>query len=547
MVVRALPQFRRHQGLSPPFVTAIRVVGRRSIAERRSSSALFVLGAMLGLVIVNSCTESKPPARPRMTEPTVALHGLTHDDSVAAGYFLPRTTAFVAAADVTCDPDGCPQLVSADPASLFQGFNQPGPVTLQFSGPVGSVTVVGSGAIECDAGQYGILVGYDSTGVELGRTSLHLIDPADCSPESNPDDVTFGAAATLVSSTTIARAVILPMSPLVFPVLGQCCGHASATYSVSFASLPPAPKLSVNCPSSAVRGDAIACNISVTPATLAFTITGINAQVFADGAFTALAIAPPPSAISAGQVYKLEGPAIASTTLTVDATVTVQGQARSLTKDVSFSVTARPTESADYIMTLSPEASGPGRTQKYPTVFSGGGALGLYARQPPDWSQVSISTAGEGPNKGLSYINSIPGIPASLIYLTFAIFPGDPWYTAHPTNPGPLNSLGLKICTQSQIDNLRLQVERHEGITMATNSHFGIDQDLLRQWKFARLFGSMVSAARGTAEAVKQQIVTQMATEWQKEAEVLEPLQHAFDGSDTPAIFNSLGCSIYLD
>ena len=82
---------------------------------------------------------------------------------------------------------------------------------------------------------------------------------------------------------------------------------------------------------------------------------------------------------------------------------------------------------------------------------------------------------------------------------------------------------------------------------MADNSHYGIDQDLLRKWKFGRLFGGMVSAVRGTPESIRQQMVLEIAVEWNKEAEALEPLQNAFDASDTPAMMNALGCSIFLD
>lgn len=78
------------------------------------------------------------------------------------------------------------------------------------------------------------------------------------------------------------------------------------------------------------------------------------------------------------------------------------------------------------------------------------------------------------------------------------MFPGDPWYEAHPAAPGPLNALGLRICTKGEIDGMRLEVERHEGITLANNSHYGIDQNLLRTWKFAHVFGSLVTNARGT-------------------------------------------------
>lgn len=49
---------------------------------------------------------------------------------------------------------------------------------------------------------------------------------------------------------------------------------------------------------------------------------------------------------------------------------------------MQFAVTARPTEQGDYIMTIPPEASGPNGTVKYSSINSGGGALGLYSRQP---------------------------------------------------------------------------------------------------------------------------------------------------------------------
>jgi len=130
----------------------------------------------------------------------------------------------------TCAVD-CVAVLGAEP-SFDQGYDQPGPITLTFAGDVGSVTVTGEGAILC-AGTYGTLIGYDAAGALLGQVALRLIDPTDCSPSENPDDVTFGATATLVTQTPMARAVILPMSPLSFPVFGIPGGKAKATYAVS--------------------------------------------------------------------------------------------------------------------------------------------------------------------------------------------------------------------------------------------------------------------------------------------------------------------------
>lgn len=195
-------------------------------------------------------------------------------------------------------------------------------------------------------------------------------------------------------------------------------------------------------------------------------------------------------------------------------------------------------------MTLRPVADGPGRTSKYPDL--GGGTLGLYWRQPPDFEQITVATAASGPNQGLSYVLSIPGIPASLINLTLALFPGDPWYNAHPDSSGIRNDLGELICTKRQIDGLRLQIERHEGTTMASNSHYGIDQDLLRRWKLGTYMGSRVISVQGSAEQIRQRFALDFAAEWRREDAALKPLDQAFDATDIPAIYNSLGCSIFL-
>jgi len=104
----------------------------------------------------------------------------------------------------------------------------------------------------------------------------------------------------------------------------------------------------------------------------------------------------------------------------------------------------------------------------------------------------------------------------------------------------------LNICTKSQIDGLRLEIERHEGITQADNSHFGIDQALLRRWKLGTFMGSHVIYVTGTPEQIQQQMAFDFKLEWLRENAFLDPLQDAFDATDPPAIFSGLGCSIFL-
>jgi hypothetical protein len=76
---------------------------------------------------------------------------------------------------------------------------------------------------------------------------LQLIDPSDCSPPDNPDNVTYGATATLtVPYGVITWFEITPMSPMTFTVFGKCCGHPSQTYSVALvAGSPPPAKLTL--------------------------------------------------------------------------------------------------------------------------------------------------------------------------------------------------------------------------------------------------------------------------------------------------------------
>jgi hypothetical protein len=239
---------------------------------------------------------------------------------------------------------------------------------------------------------------------------------------------------------------------------------------------------------------------------------------------------------------------VTSTTLTVEGTVNYQGTTLPLSnKDApaTFRVDPRAKEKEDYLMDLPPVNAGQGKTTKYPTINSGGGTLGLYQWQPPDWQTSQIATASTGPNAGLSYVLSIPGIPASQIYVTLALYSGSQWVLAHPIKPGRLDPLGHLMCTRSQISQLLTNVERHEGLTMASNSHYGIDQDLLLRWKLGRIFGGLVTASTGSPDAIRQHLVTTMSVEWAKERTYVHTLQVAFDATDTPKVLLSGICSIY--
>jgi hypothetical protein len=207
-------------------------VGCASRPSKLGSSRARVAAFIVAAWMATACSES--PTHPVQLSPARSSRGLTHDDSVARGVFAPSMNRLSASPAPLLDAisDGSAAIASVTPG-WFQGASQPGTISATVTGNVNSVTVVGRGAILC-SGNYGDLIGYDADGLELGRTSLQLIDASDCSPPDNPDDVTFGAQATLtVTSGLIARFEITPMSPLNFPVLGNPGGRASQTYTAT--------------------------------------------------------------------------------------------------------------------------------------------------------------------------------------------------------------------------------------------------------------------------------------------------------------------------
>lgn len=134
----------------------------------------------------------------------------------------------------------CSTTVTSDPAtpypllqSAFPDREQMENLKVTFSQGVGSVRVSGTGAIKCSGSTHGTAIAYSVDSVELGRADFTLSDSTDCSPESNPDGVTFGAEVSLAVPAGVRRIVILPPQPWSFPV-GENEGFVTAFYTISF-------------------------------------------------------------------------------------------------------------------------------------------------------------------------------------------------------------------------------------------------------------------------------------------------------------------------
>jgi hypothetical protein len=253
---------------APPRGVVVMALGptRASARARVHAFLLFALGA------VSACNDPGDNAS-SIVRP-LGRPGFSRTDSASLGLLRSRIGAVGTMAG-TSDPGT--SIVSITP-SYSQGYAQPQTIVGMVAGPVQQISVTGGArgagtAIKC-TGTYGTIIGYDVDGVELGRQNLDLIEPADCSPPSNPDDLTYGAAGTLrVSNGIIATFEITPMSPLEFDVLGTPGGHASATYAIDVGFLA-APRILVNCtPVTITRASStpVSCTASATGGSLAIT------------------------------------------------------------------------------------------------------------------------------------------------------------------------------------------------------------------------------------------------------------------------------------
>jgi hypothetical protein len=215
------------------------------------------------LVVLAACGESPVSGVNQLT--SRSTKGLSSADSAN----LPKRAGLRVGPVASVSSYAGTSIVSLEPGS-YQGYDQPLAIVGTLSGPVNRISVSGQGAIKC-SGSYGVIIGYDSLGAEIGRQSLSLIDPSDCSTAGNPDDVTYGAAGTLITGNSIiASFEITPMSPLVFPVF-ELTGRASANYTIDVGELL---RISVVCsPSSVTRASAspVTCTASSTSGTVAIS------------------------------------------------------------------------------------------------------------------------------------------------------------------------------------------------------------------------------------------------------------------------------------
>jgi len=495
------------------------------VLTRRQARSLVTIGLLISGG-ATACLDSR-----RGDALGARAHRFTHADSVRALLEAPERPNLEAFPGESCDASAtlCPAFVGASPG-FFQGYNQPSVIELTFAGPVGAISVQGRGAISCDPG-YGTLVGYGADGAVVGSVPLTLIDPGDCSPENNPDNVTFGAQATLLSTTPIVLARILPMTHLSFPVF-DLVGHASANYTVTYGRGPiplEPPKLLVSClPSPVVRGQTVTCKGELKNGP-AYTVVERRAK---GKGFTITEA--PNEAVAAGQSFEWSGVAVAKTEVRFKISYIIGTDTKTVDEKATFDIAPRGW--LPMLLTAAPQfhiSLYPPFLIEYPTNHT----FGFFWFEDPMPEIAPGAQVAGGPNDGLWYFADAIPMPQDIHAFTHpGMYAGQTtgvsWYNDQ-------NGRGSGTCTQAVLPQLAGMAEVHEGVTMAANSHYGVANRVFRdealQVKFEELYTSSSQAElQRKAHDIYQQFRTKK----------YDPEQAKFDAVDTPRIFGSLGCRL---
>ncbi len=248
--------------------------------------------------------------------------------------------------------------------------------------------------------------------------------------------------------------------------------------------------------------------------------------------------AEPDSSFPANTPYVWEGPAVTNTQVQMVIETTEDTGPRQTTHTADFTVRAR-----DW----------PKLQLAAPTVTVGiSGSLQLYpgnkvlgnARPfipPATLNALPVTRPAAGPNMGLSFLTD----PLPTISHSIHIHPGLYNNPATPTSPDQQwrrdqDGVGSGNCTSSVFGDLRRTIERHEGVTQANNSHWGITARFFRDHEPEQRIEEVFK--NGDEAALRQDVraawLRQITTGPHKTQ------QTAFDVSDYAQIDAALGCAL---
>jgi hypothetical protein len=294
------------------------------------------------------------------------------------------------------------------------------------------------------------------------------------------------------------------------------------------------PRLQVTCqPSGPVRGDTVSCRSWVTPAQ-PFTVT--RREAVAPRLYLVDSI---PHAYASGEVDVWRGPAITKTRVIVQVTIT--GQTNPLRGRAEFDPNPRPWPAYNItnprVDTLVDRAS----MEWVPSDSTAYGGTYLY---PLDIHHTPLFRATTGPNAGLAMLGAQPlyrDPHIAHIYLHPAIF-NPAADTAWTRWNNDQNGTPSGTCPQSKMPQLRIEAARHEGATVAPNSHVGVANHEFQSSKPQLKMEEFYTIAAASDSTVRFGAMAKY-NEWYSHD--YWPAQAAFDATDRPLIWITiLACQL---
>lgn len=249
--------------------------------------------------------------------------------------------------------------------------------------------------------------------------------------------------------------------------------------------------------------------------------------------------AAPDSSFPANTTYVWEGPAAANTQVQMVIETTEDGGPRQTTHSAAFTVRAREWPK---LTLAAPNVQVALRANTMP-AYPVRGVLGVAVPfiPPATLNALPVTRASGGPNQGLSFLTE----PLPTVSHNIYLHPGLERRPSTPPTPDQVwrndqDGQGDGDCTSSVFGLLRREIERHEGVTQAPGSHWGItarffrEQDFEQQLEEQVLFGDEAALRQQVGSAFRRLI----GTGPHKQA------QETFDREDRARVNERLGCRL---
>lgn len=253
--------------------------------------------------------------------------------------------------------------------------------------------------------------------------------------------------------------------------------------------------------------------------------------------FTTIADEPGTSH-AANTQYVWEGPAVANAQVQMLIETSEEGGPKQTTHSAAFTVRARDWPKL--------QLSAPNvqvRLRSNMPAYPVRGVLGVAVPfiPPATLDALPVTRASSGPNQGLSFLTD----PLPTVSHNIYLHPGLESRPSTPPTPDQVwrndqNGRGDGDCTSSVFGLLRREIERHEGVTQASSSHWGITARFFREQEFEQRLEEQVlvgdeASLRQQAGSVFRQLI---GTGPHKEA------QETFDRVDRARVNERLGCRL---